>query len=53
MVALDPVFLKLHATLAPKWALILVSCDPIQEIKSEVGGGCSFVSGRSFARLWY
>ena len=27
--------------------------DPIQEIGPIVGGGCCFMSGHSFARLWY
>ena len=41
------------AKLTPRWVLIQVNFDPIQEIGSKIGGGCSFVSGRSFMRLWY
>ena len=54
---LEAVLLKLHAKLAPGWALIQVNFDPIQEIGPKVGGGHSFVSepsfvsGPSFARL--
>ena len=36
-----------HAKFALGWALIQVNFDPIQEIGSKVGGGCSFM------RLWY
>ena len=52
-IALEAVLLKLHAKLAPGWALILVNFDPIQEIGPKVGRGCSFVSGPFFARLRY
>ena len=52
-IALEAALLKLLAKLAPRWVLIQVNFDPIQEIGSKVGGGCSFVSGRSFTRLWY
>ena len=51
--ALEAVLLKLHAKLSPGWALIQVNFDPIQEIGPKVGGGRSFVSGPSFARLRY
>ena len=51
--ALEAVLLKLHAKLAPGWALISVNFDPIQEIGPKVGGGRSFVSGPFFARLRY
>ena len=44
-IALEAVLLKLHAKLAPGWALIRVNFDPIQEIGPKVGGGHSFVSG--------
>ena len=47
------VLLKLHAKLAPGWALIRVNFDPVQEIGRKVGGGRSFVSGPFFARLRY
>ena len=47
------VLLKLHAKLAPGWALIRVNFDPVQEIGRKVGGGHSFVSGPFFARLRY
>ena len=50
-IVLDAVLLKLHAKLAPGWALIRVNFDPIQEIGPKVGGGRSFVSGPFFARL--
>ena len=50
-IALEAVLLKLHAKLAPGWALIQVNFDPIQEIGPKVGGGHSFVSGPLFARL--
>ena len=44
--------LKLHAKLAPEWALIRVKFDPLQEIgHAKVGGGRSFVTGPFFARL--
>ena len=36
---LEAVLLKLHAKLAPGWALIRVNFDPIQEIGPKVGGG--------------
>ena len=39
------VLLKLHAKLAPGWALIRVNFDPIQEIAPKAGGGHSFVGG--------
>ena len=48
---LEAVLLKLHANLAPGWALIQVNFDPIQEIGPKLGGGCSFMSGPFFARL--
>ena len=44
---------KLHAKIAPGWALIRVNFDPIQEIGQKVGGGRSFVSGPFFAKLRY
>ena len=50
-IVLEAVLLKLHAKLAPGWALIRVNFDPIQEIGPKVGGGRSFVSGPFFARL--
>ena len=50
-IALEAVLLKLHAKLAPWWALIRVNFDPIQEIESKVGGGRSFVSGPFFKKL--
>ena len=50
---LKAMLLKLHAKLPPRWALIQVNFDPIQEIGPKVGGGRSFVSGPFFARLWY
>ena len=40
--------LKLHAKLAPGWALIRIDFDRIQEIGQKVGGGRSFVSGPFF-----
>ena len=40
--------LKLHAKLAPEWALIRVNFDPIQEIGTKSGGGLSFVGGLFF-----
>ena len=43
---LEAVLLKLHAKLAPGWALIRVNFDPIQEIGPKEGGGRSFTSGR-------
>ena len=43
--------LKLHAKLAPGWALIQINFDPMQEIGPKVGGGCSFVNGPFFVRL--
>ena len=43
------VLLKLHAKLAPGWALIRANFDPVQEIGRKVGGGRSFVSGPFFA----
>ena len=52
-IALEAVLLQLHAKLAPRWALIRVNFDPIQEIGPKVGGGRSFVSGPFFARLRY
>ena len=48
---LEAVLLKLHAKLALGWLLIQVNFDPIQEIGLKVGGGRSFVSGPSFAKL--
>ena len=45
--------LKLHAKLAPGWALVRVNFEAVQEIGRKVGGGCSFVSGPFFARLRY
>ena len=45
--------LKLHAKLAPGWALIQVNFDPIQELGPKVGGGHSFMSGPFFTRLRY
>ena len=47
-IALEAVFLKLHAKLTPGWALIRVNFDLIQEIGPKVGGGRSFVSGTFF-----
>ena len=45
-IALEAVLLKLHAKLAPGWALIRVKFDPLQEIRpAKVGGGRSFVTG--------
>ena len=49
----EAVLLKLHAKLAPGYALIQVNFDSIQEIGPKVGGGCSFMSGPFFARLRY
>ena len=46
-IALGVVFLKLHANLAPGWALIPAKFDAIQKIGPKVEGG------RSFMRLWY
>ena len=50
---LEAVLLKLNTKLAPGWALIQINFDPIQEIESNVGGGCSFVNGPFFTTLWY
>ena len=50
---LEAVLLKLYAKRAPGWTLIWVNFDPMQEIGPKVGGGYSFMSGRSFARLQY
>ena len=52
-IALKAVVLKLHAKLAPGWALIRVNfdLDLIQEIGPKVGDGRSFVSGLFFTRL--
>ena len=50
---LEVVLLKLHAKLAPGWALIRVKFDPMQEIGPKVGGGRSIVSGPFIARLQY
>ena len=57
-IALEAVHLKLHecawcnyAKLAPRWALIWVNFDPIQEIEPKVGSGHSFEGGQSFVRL--
>ena len=50
---LEAVLLKVHAKLSPGWVLIQLNIDPIQEIGPKLGGGHSFVSGPSFARLWY
>ena len=50
---LEAVLLKLHAKLAPGWALIQVNFNPIQEIGPKVGGGRSCVCGPFFARLRY
>ena len=52
-IALEAVLLKLHVKLSLGWVLIQVNFDPIQEIGPKVGGGRSFVSGLSFARLQY
>ena len=49
-IALEAVLLKLHAKLAPGWALIQVNFDLIQEIGPKVGCGRFFVSGPFFAR---
>ena len=53
MQVFEAVLLKLQAKLTPGWVLIRMNFDPIQEIEPKVGGGCSFVSGRFFARLQY
>ena len=50
---LKAVLLKLHAKLAPGWALIQINFHPIQEIGPKVGGGRSFVNRPFFARLRY
>ena len=47
---LEVVLLKLHAKLAPGWALIQVNFDPIQEIGPKVRGGRSFMIGSFFAK---
>ena len=49
----EAVLLKLHVKLAPRWVLIQINFDPIQEIGPKVGGGRSFVSGPFFVRLQY
>ena len=46
-IALEAALLKLHAKLAPGWALIQVNFDSIQEVQPKVGGG------RPFVRLRY
>ena len=33
--------------LVPRWALIQVNFDPIQQTTPKVGGGCSFMSGHT------
>ena len=50
---LEAVLLKLHTKLILGWGLIQVHFDPIQENRSKVGSGRSFVSGCSFATLQY
>ena len=45
---LEVVLIKLHAKLAPGWALIRVNFHPIQEIGLKVGDGRSFMSGPFF-----
>ena len=50
-IALEAVLLKLHAKLAPGWALMPVNFDSIQEIGPNIRGGSKVRGGCSYGRL--
>ena len=49
-IAFEAMLLKLHAKLAPGWALIRVNFDPIQEIGPKEGGWALFRESVLFSR---